>query len=451
MVNEDNDTIDSGEIGNGSVGRRTFLGAAGAGAVTTALAGCLGGVDSGGGDDGTLTIGHLAPTGMAMGVGSERSAKIAVNELKEGEGILDQEIDLITENTELSTSTTTPIVEEMINRDNVDLIVGTFNSEITQGIMDTVAESDVPFIITGSADVNTITDYHGEDYEKYKNIFRTGPINSHYQAEAMAGYAEHLSDRHGWTDFALLPEEAAWTTIFRDRLPGLLEDRGLNVVYDEVPSVQTSNFTPFLDDIESEGADAVIRFFAAGGRGQLLGDWAGEYPFAVEGVHVASMSPEFWDQSEGGCVFETTSQSGGGGVTELTGNTMDFVEMYEAEFTGGGQEPPSKPMYMGFNTYDAIHFYAKAAEEAGTVDYAEDLDDIVDAMLSIEHNGAAANISLAGEDADYPNDVETTETESGEVNYPMTQWQPTDDGGKQEVVYPVQDRSAKHMKPSWMS
>ncbi len=447
MANEDNNNRNSGRNGKGSLGRRTFLGAAGA--VTTTLAGCLGGV-GGGGDDGTLKIGHLAPTGLSMGKGSERSAEIAVEELKEGDGVLDQEIELINENTEQSVSTTTPIVERMINKQNVDVIVGTFSSEVTQAIIDQpIADSTVPFLITGSADSSTLKDTVNEDYDKYKNIFRTGPINSELQAEAIADYAEYLNELHGWTDFAHLPEEAAWTKPFRDLLPGYLEDRGLNLVYEEVPSADTSNFTPFLDGIEDAGADAVIRFFAKGGRGQLLKDWAGNYPFALEGVHVASMSPQFWDQSNGGCIFETTSQSGGGGVGPITDKTMDFVDKYEEKYGDG--EPPSKPMYMGFNTYDAIHFYSKVAEEAGTVNHSDNLDDIVDAMLSVEHTGAATDLSLYGTDSEYPHDVKETRNEEDKVNYPVTQWQPDGNGGgSQQIVYPKADSTAEHMPPSWM-
>jgi len=66
MANEDNNNRNLGRNGKSSLGRRTFLGAAGAGAVTTTLAGCLGGV-GGDDDDGIFKIGHLAPTGMAMG------------------------------------------------------------------------------------------------------------------------------------------------------------------------------------------------------------------------------------------------------------------------------------------------------------------------------------------------------------------------------------------------
>jgi len=130
------------------------------------------------------------------------------------------------------------------------------------------------------------------------------------------------------------------------------------------------------------------------------------------------MNPEFWGQTEGICQYETTAQSGGGGVTDITDKTMDFVETYQDEY--GDDGAPTKPMYMGFNTYDAIHFYSEVAEEAGTINYNDDLDDIVEAMHSVEYTGAAAEISLYGEDSDYPNDAKETRTDGKISNYPVT-------------------------------
>jgi len=136
----------------------------------------------------------------------------------------------------------------MIVEDNVDLLVGTFSSEVTQRITGTIADEDVPFIITGSADQSTMANTTGDDYEHNKNIFRTGPINSELQAEAMADYAEFLSDEHGWNTFGHLSEEAAWTKSFQELLPDELRSRGFDVPYDDTVSLSTDNYTSILDD-----------------------------------------------------------------------------------------------------------------------------------------------------------------------------------------------------------
>ncbi|WP_440765616.1 ABC transporter substrate-binding protein [Natronorubrum sp. DTA7] len=449
----DNDNQQSGSDSGGrfGIGRRNFLGAAGATAVTTSLAGCFGGV--GGGDDDIFRIGHLGPTELQMGRGAERSAELAVQELNDNGGILDQEVELLSEDTGGEPTEGERVTESLVQEDQVDLLVGTFVSEVTQGLIDFVAEMDVPFVITGSADPDTITQNHGQDYEHYKNVVRTGPINSDLQAEGMAGYANYLNDLHGWEDFAILSDDAAWTTSFRDILPDQIEENDdLSVVYDDRMSVETEDFSPFLDNAESEDADVVLRFIAHAGAAAFTSTWAqNEYPFALEGISVPGMSPEFWGATEGACLYETTSQSGAGGVAPLTDRTMDFIEAYEAEYVGDGQDPPSKPMYMGFNSYDGILFYAEAAENAGTADYDSDLDDIVEAMLDLEFTGAAGDISLYGEDSDFPHDVRETRNEDDVIsNFPVTQWHPDGDDGVVECVYPEQDATEEHIAPDWL-
>nr|WP_241432746.1 ABC transporter substrate-binding protein [Natrinema pellirubrum] len=422
------------------------MGAAGAGAVTTALAGCLGGVDGGGSDDGVFKIGHLAPTANPNGIGSERSAELAVGEI-EDDGVLDQEVELIAEDTQGDTSEATSEVERMIEQENIDLLVGTFASEVTQSIADYVGERNVPFLISGSADPDTITENHGEDYDTFKNIFRVGPLNSELQVEGFGDYAEYLNERHGWTDFAVLPEDAAWTTSFQDGIADEFEDRGFNVVYENTSSTETEDYTPFFNDIEEAGADALFRFFAHSGQGPDVGAWSqGEYEFALEGTHVASMSPEFYGLTEGASLYESTNQSGAGGITDLSDKTGPFVEAYEEEYAD--DDAPSKPMYMGFNTYDAIHLYKEAAEEAGTVNYGEDLDTIVDTLQGMSYTGTAGKIEFFGEDEAYPNDLKPTRDDSGKIeNFPITQWQ---GDGTVECVYPSADQTADHVAPEWM-
>ena len=425
------------------------MGAVGATAVTTSLAGCFGGI---GGDDDVFRIGHLGPTEMVMGRGAARSAEIAVEELNNNGGILDQEIELLSVDTNGEPTEGERVTESLVQEDQVDLLVGTFVSEVTQGIIDFVAEMDVPFVITGSADPDTVTDNHGQDYEQYKNIFRTGPINSDLQAEGMAQYANYLNEEYGWEDFAVLSDDAAWTTSFDDILPERIEENeDLSVAYNDRMSVETEDFSPFLDNAEDEDADAVFRFIAHGGAAAFTSTWAqNEYPFALEGISVPGMSPEFWDQTEGASLYETTAQSGAGGAAELTDRTMTLVDAYDAEY--GDDEPPSKPMYMGFNSYDAVFFYAEAVENAGTANYESDLDDIVDAMLDLEFTGAAGEISLFGEDDEYPHDVRDTRSEEDVIsNFPVTQWQPEgDDDGVVECVYPREDATAEHMAPDWL-
>jgi len=430
-----------------TVDRRRFLKVAGGGAVAAGLTGCTG--DGGGGPpEGPITIGHLAPLENPLGVGSERSGQMAVDALNDDGGIMDEDVEFVSADTRGRPSQAQNEAERLIQQEEVDALVGTFVSEVTQGILDMVAEFDVPFVVTGSAAPSTVTDFIGQDYERYKNFFRTGPINSNFQAEAMSDYADFLSDAHGWNSFAFLADNAAWTQPFSTILPGALEDKGYDVVHEARLSIDIDDFSPVLDDVDESGADSIIRFFAHINGAPMLGEWHQlEYEFGVEGIHVTGMHPLFHQLSEGAATYETTSQSGAGGTAAITENTMDFVESYR-ERHADDDPPLQHPMYMGFNTYDGVNVYAEAVERASTWDYENALDDVVNAMLRTDHTGVAGQISLYGEDAEYPHDVQETRDDQGViVNFPVTQWQPE---GALECVYPDQFATADHMAPHWM-
>ncbi|CAI48823.1 ABC-type transport system periplasmic substrate-binding protein (probable substrate branched-chain amino acids) [Natronomonas pharaonis DSM 2160] len=423
-----------------SVGRRRFLKATGAGAVTLGLAGCA---DNGGEfDDSTFKVGHLAPLELDMGAGSERSADIAVDELNANGGVMDTDVELIHADTSAIPSEATRQAETLVQDENVDMLIGAHASEVVLAILDFVAESEIPFLVTGSAAPEVSTNYMGDDYDRYEMIFRPGPANSSYQVDELAGYAEYLNDEHGWTTFAQLAEQAAWTQFFTDNLPPALEDRGFDVEYNERISSETDDFSPILDAIEATGADAVFKQFSLLPGTGMLSEWRNsEYPFGQEGVSVPSMSPEYWDDTDGGCQYETTAESGGAGASPITDLTQPFTEEYEAVADG---ERPTLPMYMGYCTYDGLMLYAEAVERAGTFDYRNNLQDILDELRATDFTGTTGQIVFGEEGSEFPNDV--IAGPDGGAGFPVTQWI---DGSK-EIVYPRDIASADHQAAPWI-
>jgi len=444
----DEQNADGNTTGSGYVRRRHFLQTAGAAAVTSTLAGCIpGGGDGGDNLEGPIRIGHLAPLQNPLGIGSRRTATMAVDQLSENGGIMDEEVEVVHADTGGNPGTAQTEAERLVAEEEVDVIVGTFVSEVTQAIMDYVAQEGVPLIVTGSSAPSTVTDFIGQDYERYKNFFRTGPINSTFQAEAMVDYVNHLNELHGWSSFAVVADDAAWVEPHLNVLPGALEEEGYDLVMEQSLNINIDDFSPVINDVVESDADAMIRFFAHINAAPLLVERAQrELTFGIEGIHVTGMHPAFAQLTEGAATYETTSQSGGGGTTGITENTVPFVESYRERYADS-DPPVGHPMYMGFNTYDAINVYAEAVERGGTWDYGNDLDGIVDAMLATDHTGVAGQIQLYGPDAEYPHDaVETRDDEGTISNFPITQWQPQ---GALECVYPEQHATAEHMVPRW--
>jgi len=422
---------------SGSFGRRNFLKAAGAGAVAVGLAGCA----DDDVDESVFKIGHLAPLELDMGIGSEWSAEIAVDEINEAGGIMDTEVELVHADTAATPSEGVRQAEELVESENVDLLLGTHASEVALAIIDFVAETRIPFLSTGTAAPEVSTENMGSDYERYEMVFRPGPINSSYQVRDFGRYAEYLNDEHGWTSFAQLAENAAWTQFFTDNLPDELEQRDFEVPYNERISSETDDFSPILNEIEDVEADVVFKQFSLLPGTGMLSAWRdNEYPFAQEGVSVPSMSPQYWDDTNGGCEFECTAESGGAGAAEITDRTLPFTDEYVSRH---GDDRPSLPMYMGYCTYDGIHLYKEAIEAAGTFDYVNDLNSIVEELQGMEFEGAAGPIRFGEEGSEFPNDVVGGE---GEQPFPITQWI----DGEKESVFPRDIASADHQAAPWI-
>ncbi len=469
METDTSTTDDQGTDSGGRIDRRRFIELSGAGAAVSALAGCLPSPEDGesgtstptgtstamqtpdGPPDGNPKIGLMAPlSGSAqfVGTGAARSARIARDDINENGGIMDRDVELVEADTAASPSTAQGEVERLVNEEEVDMIIGTYVSEVTQSILDYTAEFGVPFVVAGSQAPSTVTDFIGQDYERYKNFFRVGPINSNFAAEAVAAYGNQQAQAYGWDTFAFVADRAAWTTPYNDILPSALKEMGYNVDYSERISIETENFSPILNDVNDSGAQAMFRFFAHINAVPMMAEWhERELPFMVEGVHVTSMLPEYPQLSQGASLYELTSQSAGGGTAAITDRTMPFVETYRERFADQGP-PSSHPMYMGFSVYDGMLFWAQAINSAGTWDYENFLDNIVDAMLSQEMAGTAGNISLFGADAEYPHDAKPERNASGVIqNYPMTQWQ---EEGTLETVWPQAYKTADKLLPPWM-
>jgi branched-chain amino acid transport system substrate-binding protein len=181
------------------------------------------------------------------------------------------------------------------------------------------------------------------------------------------------------------------------------------------------------------------------------------------------MHPEYDIPVKGGNIYETTSQTGAGGVTNFNdGVTFPFIEEYVDEYAADSfnvDSPDGSPMYMGFGTYDAVLLLQQVLNEVGTTDPADNLDDYVDAMLSAEFEGALGTIEFYEQDAEFPHDLVAERNSNDRItNFPVTQWQPNDGDtspahveygeqrpGKVECVFPEQYRTSDHVMPAWMA
>lgn len=415
--------------------RRKFIAAAGAGGIAS-LAGCP--TDGGGGGGNEITVGLIAPLALDVGLGAERMAEVYVDHVNENGGIMDRQIDLQVRDTEASPSTANSAVQELL-RDDVKMIAGTFASEVALSVIDRIGQQNTLFFTGGPASPRVVQDFHSEDYEQYKTVFQMC-TNSVDQAEGFADYAAFLSDTHGWNEFSVVAEDAAWTEQISDIMPTRMEEEhGLTVNGNTRVSHDTSDWSPILDQVESDGSEVMLKAIAQIPGTGMLSSWAeNEYPFAQEGTSVSSQSTRYWESTNGNCLYETTGGCTTGGSAIVNDMTREAVDMYQEAY----DDHPRLPIYVAFEFVDSLRAFKLAAESVGSVD---DSDALADEIAAMDEPGAGGRIRFYDRDSDFPN------SRNKEYRVFAPQWQPDGEGGGEKVpVWPEMLQDGDHMAPDWM-
>lgn len=414
--------------------RRQFVGLAGAGA-TVSLAGCIGGL--GDGDDGDgIEIGLLAydPGSAPQGTAQQQAAELAVSDLNDDGGVLDQEVELHVADTQGSSSTASDRYLEFVVEENVDLTAGVFRTEVMTGLMSDIADHET-IHMSGGHTSPVIAEMLADDYEQYKYQFRPYGNATHW-IESIADLAGHMNDEGNWDRIALLNEEFEWTQSFTNNLPDLLEDAGLEVVYNERYPADTENFSPLFDSIESEDADAVV-MGQAHTAGPAMIQWRDEErEFAMCGQISQIIDPGSYESFDGANEF-AISNAPAVHTADLTDQTADFADRYHDEF---GVYPNDAFSYA---TYDGLMMWAEVVEEEGTTDSEE----IVPALADASYEGTRGVIEFNDEDHEFPHDARFGEGYLRRINF---QWQEEDDGeGLQQVIHPEDLATSDYQEPAW--
>ena len=152
------------------------------------------------------------------------------------------------------TDTAAVLARELIEVDDVDIIVGSVDSDVTTGIQDVALEAGVIHIAAPAA-ANALT---GVNFSP--NSFRTSR-NNYQDAVSMC---RHLSDEYG-TFVQIAPDDLfghGGAAAFRDACTFF----GGEFVGDDifVPE-NTTDFTPYMDEVLESEADVLLVTWAGGG------------------------------------------------------------------------------------------------------------------------------------------------------------------------------------------
>lgn len=440
MVNNNNGSRRSNGSRTSSalgVNRRSFLRATGAGAVGTALAGCLGG-GNGDGDGSipeTITIGALGPSDSPMGDSILKSAELAVKQINEDGGIAGADVEVSTKDTKEQPGTTRQVYQELTTGENVDATVGIFGSEGLLSIMENIGQAETIHLTAGAATPEA-PQLVADDYETNKYWFRVGPINSVFLGESQVEFAKARFEQMGWDKIAFIAEDYKWTEPITDEIQQRLEDEvGVEVTEVRRVAEGTEDFTPIYDQLESNDVDGAYTALAHIGTTALV-QWAQqERSFGFGGIHVPTQLPSFYEATQGAAI-STFSQTTATANSEVTERTVPYANAYQEEYD-------SLPVYTGYSAYDAVYMIKEAIEATESVDS----DTLVSELEGISHTGTGGNIEFFGPDGRFPHDVRYGSDYSQGLYF---QWQADEEGnGEQRVLWPDDLQEADYQSPPW--
>ncbi|MEJ3655353.1 ABC transporter substrate-binding protein [Actinomycetes bacterium KLBMP 9759] len=343
-----------------SISRRRLLALFGAAASVPVLAACGssvggggGGTPAGGGGGGAVKVGLVVPQSgvyAALGTDMQRGWELWLGQ--NGGKFGNYTVETVVADEGETPNTGQPAVQKVLQSDSVDVVVGLVNSATALGVANLLTESKKLLIVTnaGAGDVT------GAKRTPY--IWRTSFTN----AQVSAAMGTHLA-QSGFKDgvFALAPDYAAGTEVIAG-FTKTFEAGGGKVVGSAKPAFgKTSDYQPFLTQIQQSGAKATFCFFSGSEAITFVRQYA---QFGL-----ASTIPLYGSGflTEGNVLPQQGDAALGVQTTLHYSDQLDnpankaFVESYTAKY---GESPSC----FSTQTYDAANVLDRALRTATALD-----------------------------------------------------------------------------------
>lgn len=316
-------------------------------------------------------------------------AKLAIKEVNEAGGILGRPLKLYTADTEFKADKAATAVLKLVKVNKCDFLIGMYSSE--EGIGGREAAMDLKkilFLCGCATHRNPVAVI--ENYKRYKYLFGVGTIDEWDEAAYSAGVqapflAGVLKKKLGVekVKVAVISDAAAWTEASHKIQLAQLPLAGLEVVYKARTGVKQIDFSVEFSEIRKRGVHLIMLMHAYPSTLPFVKQWYDlKVPALLAGLNVRGMSPAFWEETGGKCVYLINYNWGSappGVINELTGK---FWEAQMAEF--------GKTYFCAGAPYNSIYALKHAIEAAGTTD----ADAVVKALEKVRFVGIGGNFSF---------------------------------------------------------
>jgi len=326
---------------------------------------------------------YLSGGGAVFGKPSAEGAKMLVKEVNDSGGVLGRKIKLLVRDCKNSPDEATRVAKEMINKNNIDFLVGGLTS--SQGLaLSEVAKQEQILYIAPISKVAAMT----ESPRLHKYVFRSA-ANSKTEGRSGAVLAAKNKKWKRWATIG--PDYSYGHSVTAAFIPWLKKLRpDVEIVHQAWPKLGESDYMPFINVVMASKPDAVF--------GTL---WGGHFiNFAKQASPLGFFKKiGFVSAGEAGCL-ESIKGAGDDMPAGIISNSYDtfyypdtswhkaWVKQCRA-FTG--EKYPSSWLGTG---YDAMKFLTEAIKKAGTTD----TDAVIKALEGLTINSSVGKLKMRAKD-----------------------------------------------------
>ena len=343
-----------------------------------------------------IRIGYLpALTGLSSstGIGLNRGAQLAVQEINEAGGIDGRQIELISRDTQSDPTKAVNAAVELTRQQQVHVIIGPLNSGESLAVVPQLARLNMPELHPCWVDSLT-------DPQKYPMCFRAAPTNRQIGGAANRYVVDVLKLRK----VAVIGDTTGYATASVNAYVPMLKAKGAEVVYQGNVDAANPDVKPEMLRMRSAGAEAIMPWSVNAGFLSRLINGRGEMEWDVPIVGQTTLGsgqtkallekPEYWAKvypnNFRSCCFDAQGR--------LPERTAAFVErLHKAKV-----DTSDTLLWWVAAGYDAPMMVAEAVKHAGGTK----AEDIVGYWNQLKnYPGIYGDISFTPEQHDgYPDD-----------------------------------------------
>ena len=317
----------------------------------------------------SIRVGICGDLDMGAGRATFRGATLAAEQINAQGGIKGRNLTIVAEDDDSETppydvAVATNALTKLITVDKADFIIATggLSSAIANSDQDICADHKKIMFTTVVA-TDQFMQRVADSYDRYKYTFRIVPPNASTVSAGMLGGIITLGNYTGFNKVALLFQDYSSAKTAATDLNKTLPSNGFRIVYSNLFSRDSTDFTSYFAAAEAAGAEILVPYIAGGAGASFVREWyERQSPTVVWGVLTAAGDSSFWNLTEGKC--DTVSFSGSPVVSgyPLTNNTLPAREAYIKRWG-------EVPSMTAVGAYDALRFILpEAIKRAGTTE-----------------------------------------------------------------------------------